>query len=383
MPDSDIQQFIALTNCSTTEANKFLAEFDGNLERALNAYFAQTQNESESNNSASKKELPTDSLEEFNKMESSSNKTGSKSRSIRKETPRFKTFAQILKESQGEEDGDDESRHTFAGGETSGLEVTDPNDLKSLIRDLLEKARKSGESANTSELSAPQRNSFTGTGYRLGSFDSAPEVVSGQHAPPKPKKVTREITFWKEGFQVGEDGPLYRYDNSANSYYLNELNQGRAPLKLLDVEFGQEVDVNVYKKLEESYKPPKRKLRGLGGTGRRLGSSISENNSPIQTESNLRVTPEASSSHEDQSNEKEKPKGNTSIQIRYADGRREILSCDKTDTVQYIYDYIQKNTNAARSFTLNQAMPIKVIDQYDSTVEKQNLCNSVIVQRWV
>ena len=75
--------------------------------------------------------------------------------------------------------------------------------------------------------------------------------------------------------------------NPANSFYLSELNQGRAPLKLLDVQFGQEVEVNVYKKLDEVLiKLPKRKLGGFSGQGQRLGSPIPGESSPAEVPKN-------------------------------------------------------------------------------------------------
>ena len=64
------------------------------------------------------------------------------------------------------------------------------------------------------------------------------------------------------------------YDDPANEFYLKELNQDRAPLKLMDVKFGQEVEFNVFKKLNENYKSPKSKLVGFYGKGQRLGSPI-------------------------------------------------------------------------------------------------------------
>ena len=41
-------------------------------------------------------------------------------------------------EGQADDDDEDQPRNTFAGGETSGLEVTDPSDPNSLLKDLLE-----------------------------------------------------------------------------------------------------------------------------------------------------------------------------------------------------------------------------------------------------
>ena len=85
--------------------------------------------------------------------------------------------------------------------------------------------------------------------------------------------MTREITFWKQGFTVG-DGPLHRYDDPRNASVLQELNQGRVPMSILDVEFGQDVDVSVYKKTDEDWTPPKRKIGGYHGAGHRLGSPV-------------------------------------------------------------------------------------------------------------
>lgn len=145
------------------------------------------------------------------------------------------SFSELIRGNQDDDD-DDEQRNTFAGGETSGLEVTDPNNSNSLIRDLLEKAQRGGQRPSDTDEDTEEQNKhhFVGKGYRLGSsVDEAPRVVEDiqEDLPSKPKKVTRQITFWKEGFQVGE-GELFRYDDPSNSYYLNELNQGRAPLKL-------------------------------------------------------------------------------------------------------------------------------------------------------
>ncbi|AMD22647.1 HHL123Wp [Eremothecium sinecaudum] len=390
MSDEELQQFMALTNCSAREATDYIQDSNGNLETALNAYFSKKHELSEpaiDNTPNSTGSNPPNLMGSQNRSSSSTSAPNapSSSKSTRKEPTKFKSLTQMLKETQAnEDDEDDEARHTFAGGETSGLEVTDPNDSNSLIKNLLEKARREGERGTGSEEERDPsgKQNFSGKGYRLGtSVDPSEPIVDAPAAPEKAKKVTREITFWKEGFQVGEDGPLYRYDDPSNSYYLNELNQGRAPLKLLNVEFGQEVDVNVFKKLDESFKPPKRKLGGFEGSGRRLGSPIpGENISTVaQEDKDKSASPKAETSSVSKDTQSQ---GDTSVQIRYADGRREILRCNKTDTVQFLYDHVKNNTPISRTFSLNQAMPIKLIDQYDSTIEEQNLCSSVVVQRW-
>ncbi|AGO11484.1 AaceriABR211Cp [[Ashbya] aceris (nom. inval.)] len=388
MSDEQIQQFMMLTNSSAEVARKFLGEHEDDLEDALNGFYANQQRpesgegQRNSYSDANSSQGPRSSSPQL-PSQASARSGGSSGRS-KKEKPRFRTFSQIMKESQ-EDDDDDEARHTFAGGETSGLEVTDPNDSNSLIRDLLEKARKGGERGdNGQERSVAARNFFKGRGYRLGSSaDAEPEVVAQPEEPERPRKVTREITFWKEGFQVGEDGPLYRYDDPANSYYLNELNQGRAPLRLLNVEFGQEVDVNVYKKLDESYKPPKKSHGGFSGSGRRLGSPIPGDMARAEEaeQESAATTPVPEAKQE--TPKPAEQQGNTSVQIRYASGKREVLRCNNTDKVRFLYDHVKENTSETRPFTLNQVCPVQPLEDFECTIGEQNLCNSVVVQRWV
>ncbi|CDH16979.1 related to UBX domain-containing protein 1 [Zygosaccharomyces bailii ISA1307] len=398
VPDENIQQFMALANCSFNTAQQYLQEF-GDIGEALNAYYAagtETKGGKKAEASGMSGHPPnydSSSIAPNSEKQSigSSRPTSANTArggSSRGSKPKFMTFSDMVKDRADDEDEDDPNRNTFAGGETSGLEVADPNDSNSLIRDLLEKAKRGGQQVEQdSDVEQPKLHSkqFSGKGYRLGSMVDTPnqvvEDIPQEPLPEKPKKVTREITFWKEGFQVG-DGPLYRYDDPANSFYLNELNQGRAPLKLLDVEFGQEVDVNVYKKLDESYQPPKRKLGGFQGQGQRLGS-------PVPGESRGASLEPSTEPAEDEPAKKEEDedqmpsKGDSSVQIRYANGKREVLRCNSTDTVQSLYDHVKSNTTDSRAFTLNHAFPVKPLEDYDSTLKDAGLVNAVVVQRWV
>lgn len=250
----------------------------------------------------------------------------------------------------------------------------------------MEKAKRTGEQMEEGDLpshSQQPKHEFTGKGYRLGSMVDKPSEVVEDFTPEdehkETGKVTREITFWKEGFQVGA-GKLYRYDDPANAFFLNELNQGRAPLKLLNVELGQEVEVNVFKKLDESYKPPKRKLGGFQGSGQRLGSPIpGDSMSPGVVETvTIPATTEAPKE------EVKKIEGDISVQIRYATGKREVYHCNSTDKVSSLYHHVKANTDDhSRNFTLNYAFPVNPIENMDQTLIEADLKNSVVVQRWV
>lgn len=356
MDDEQLQQFMALTNVSFNVAAQYLRDHNNDLSAALDEFYVQKNksNHQQTSRTSSTSPLP--------------------SRGV-KEKSMFQSFSEMVKKSS---EYNDEQRNTFAGGETSGLEVTDPNNPSSLIRNILDKARNNGEQSNSKSDDTEKTNFFTGRGYRLGSSIDKPlqvvENVNQEHVI-KPTKVTREITFWKEGFQIG-DGPLYRYDDPTNSYYLNELNHGRAPLKLLDVDLGQEVDVNVHKRLNEAFVLPKKTLCGFHGKGQRLGSPI-----PGELVSQDNVAKVESKVSNSQVNKN--IQGNTSVQIRYATGEREILSCNTDDTVRFLYDYVKSKTDSSRLFTLNHAFPVAPIDQFDSTIKDQGLCNSVVVQVWI
>ncbi|KAL6940366.1 hypothetical protein ACO0QE_004265 [Hanseniaspora vineae] len=412
-------QFMEITGCSYPRAVEFLAENNDDLTSALQEYYISQEQQDYHEPDATTASAPSAATSTANNKSKNQvkNTTGNS---------KFKSFQQLMKESSLDEDDDDpDKRNTFAGGETSGLEIADPNKekdkqtSKSLIRDLLEKAKRGGElppsygeddeddedsHGGQPGNSKNKKNFFTGRGHRLGSSldessttdDNATsgaqndDILSNLMNQSKPKRVTREITFWKEGFQVGSDGDLYRYDDPKNDFFLKELNQGRAPLNLLNVEFGQEVDVNVYRKLDESFKPPKRKLEGFHGQGQRLGAPVPGEVYPqeeAQTDLNSSSSKNQESAHHapiknrESTNDKQ---GDTQIQIRLVTGKREVYKCFSSDSVQTVYDYVKSKTDDKnRPFTLNHAFPTKPIFDFNKSVKEEGLCNATIVQRWV
>lgn len=387
--DEVIQQFMSLTNTSVNVAREYLEQYDNDLGGALNAYYASQMDSEEDRGDGERWGSSRESPKPVAEKSSGEQLIGSSEpvKYDRKKDSKFMSFSQMVNSNGGDEDDEDDEakRNTFAGGEASGLEVTDPNDSNNIIKDLLEKAKRGGQQLSNDEGSSEQAEQhFSGKGYRLGSsVDAANQVVEDNSSTQRraPEKVTREITFWKEGFQVG-DGELYRYDDPANSFYLNELNQGRAPLKLLDVEFGQEVDVNVHKKLDESYQPPKRKLEGFHGKGQRLGSPI-PGDVEFSSEQATTRAPAPAAKEETKPDIHEAPKGDTSIQIRYASGKREVFRCNGTDTVSLLYDHVTEHTDdKSRKFNLNHAFPVQPIENSQMSVKEAGLANSVVVQRW-
>lgn len=196
---------------------------------------------------------------------------------------------------EDEGDNKDDPLNFFTGGERSGLSVQNPDRKRGpggpggdLVNDILKKAAEHGRApppqASSSRASAG--TSFAGTGRTIGQEDAPVEVAepssSGRMMPgglgdeeeeeDDGEPVTRNLTFWQDGFSI-EDGPLMRYDDPANAEVLTAINSGRAPLSLLNVRFGQSVDLRVARRTNEAYQPPPpRPPKPFEGSGNRLGS---------------------------------------------------------------------------------------------------------------
>ncbi|XBW37905.1 hypothetical protein QEN19_003485 [Hanseniaspora menglaensis] len=330
----------------------------------------------------------------------------------------FKSFSDLLRENGG--NGDEEDRNTFAGGETSGLEIQDPkkererllremnernsdessvegNKTKALLQQLMDKAQRNGTApADDSDEESLQEETFGGAGQRLGSnldpsagiLSSSPEMIQPQSiVKSRPSKVSREITFWADGFTLGHDssGKLYRYDDAANAHYLKELDQGRAPLSLLDVELGQRVDVTVKKNTDQKYVQPKR-VGGFEGHGARLGSEIPTEISDM-TEINTNEIVVKPISEDELARKQPVEKGETKIQIRYANGTKEVYKTSLNTTIEELYAYVKKggkfNVFVEKPFTINHVFPLKPITEMENTLKDEGLENAAVVQRWV
>lgn len=290
-----------------------------------------------------------------------------------------------------EEDDEEEKTDTnfFTGGEKSALQVEDPNKDKknerSIIDQIFQRAKEQMDQPDdrpSARQEAPEEvRKFTGTGFKLGGDNQPSEEIADVNAnlPKRPAKVTREITFWRQGFTVGE-GALHRYDDPNNASVLQELNAGRVPMSLLDVEFGQDVDVSVFKKTDEDWVPPKRKLGGFEGQGQRLGSPV-----PGESLSGTPV-PEAVPAATQETKPEDKGEGDSLVQIRFANGKRISHKFNSTDSIKTVYDFVRHHpyTESSKSFILSHAFPVKPIEESeDLTVGDAKLKNAVIVQRWI
>ena len=193
------------------------------------------------------------------------------------------------------------------------------------------------------------------------------------------------MTLWKDGFSI-EDGPLMRLDDPANKEYLEAINRGyeglirEAPIALMDVRPGQEVEVKLHNRMNEDYKAPPKKLKTFSGAGNRLGSYA-----PADQAQSLPAQPSAPPA----SMTVDPNQPSTQIQFRLADGTRLVSRFNHTHTVGDLYSFVRmyrvliRSRPAARPFQLQTSMPTKNIDENSATIKDAGLLNAVVFQKYI
>ncbi|KAI5950949.1 SHP1 [Candida jiufengensis] len=376
--DSQIAEFVSITNASKSLAEQYIQRNNGDLVEAIEDFYA---NNEHSNQQPEQHQPPITT-------------TTTKKSKPKNPSSGIRTFKD-LNEDDDEED-DKTNTNFFTGGEKSGLQVEDPNKDRdrSIIDQIFQRARDQmntpDDRPSASNPGQPQQETFqfSGTGFKLGDGNEPSEQVEDPHANMrnllnklKPKKVNREITFWKQGFTVG-DSELYSYNDPKNQRILNEIEQGRVPINILQVDPQDDVDVTVSKRTDEDYSPPKRKIGGYHGSGHRLGSPVP--GEPINKAESTPITPSTTQPSKPTPDQGE---GDTLVQIRFANGTRTSHKFNSTDPITTVYDFVRNhasNSNSGRNFTLSHAFPVKPIEEKeDTTVADAKLKNAVIVQRWV
>ncbi|KAH9938800.1 uncharacterized protein BXZ73DRAFT_89178 [Epithele typhae] len=306
-------------------------------------------------------------------------------------------------EEDEEEDapGERGGENWYAGGERSGISVQNPDRGGApggdLVRDLLRRAQEAGPPTPPTGGGRPPRSyAFFGGGHTLGSDEVDSTFVPDPNAAPPQQEgetAVRHLTFWREGFTV-EDGELMRYDDPANEQILAEINSGRAPPQILNVQPGQPVELCVVKRLDEAYVPSARaqQAKTFSGQGHRLGSPVpgivgaGESSGAVPGDFPVASGSGGGSMAASISTrfEVDQTKPTTNIQIRLADGSRMVARMNLTHTVGDIRNYINASRpeNHARAYAIMTTFPNKTLEDDNQTIEAAKLANSVIVQRW-
>lgn len=234
-----------------------------------------------------------------------------------------------------------------------------------------------------SDDTEPRLSHFTGTARTLGGDDAPSQVIQDPTipAPSRPQRVQRTLHFWADGFSV-DDGNLYRSDDPRNAEILEGIRQGRAPLAIMNVEPGQEVDVEL-KQHEEKYMKPKPKYKPFSGAGQRLGSPTPGVRTPAETPSS--ATPSAAAAEPPKPTVDES-QPTVTLQVRLGDGTRLTSRFNTTATIGDVYGFVAAAApgNVGRSWVLMTTFPSKEL--HDKAAVLGDLAEfkrgGVVVQKW-
>ncbi|KAH6658729.1 hypothetical protein BKA67DRAFT_511805 [Truncatella angustata] len=267
-----------------------------------------------------------------------------------------------------DDDDDDDHRDTYAGGEKSGLALQDPNSNKSnneqILNDLLAKAR---SQAPRPEASSPGAGpsapaTFRGTGQTLGGEGvesrTIPDPTGAVRGPtPATNAPVQERTLhlWRDGFSI-DDGELRRFDDPENADALRMIQQGRAPVHLMNVRYDEPLDVKLqqhdenFRQLPKIYKP-------FGGEGRRLGSPVPGDSSVAAASIASATTPtpavsvpsSAATPASGASANVDTSQPTIMIRIQMPNGTRLPARFNTTQTVDDVYHFITQSSPDLRS----------------------------------
>lgn len=312
-----------------------------------------------------------------------------------------------------DDDEDDDEMNYFAGGEKSAISVENPEARRrrnqpggDLVQEILkraaeegkrhpEEAAAAGSRASGSKPSASSSFAFTGRGRTINdaaeaepssSTTSMPGSLGGRlgagtaddEDEDDGEVAIRNLTFWEDGFSV-EDGELMRYDDPAHAQTLTAINSGHAPLDLLNIRFGQQVQVHVHRRTDEKYKPPP--MKPFGGSGNRLGSPA-----PASFASSSRPQPAAATTPHagSQDFQVDADKPTTQLQIRLGDGQRMTARFNTHHTIADLRGYINAANPgmSTRNYVLTASFPPKPLTDESQTLQDAGLLNAVVIQKF-
>ncbi|KAF1986586.1 SEP-domain-containing protein [Aulographum hederae CBS 113979] len=294
-----------------------------------------------------------------------------------------------------DEDDDDEQQDFFAGGEKSGLAVQNPGDsTRDRINSILSRARQNRPrpTADDEDDSPAPPSRFTGGGHTLGGEDAPsnyiPDPNASESAPgPSLPRVQRVLHIWRDGFSV-DDGDLYRYDDPANSEALRIIQSGRAPLDLLGVAHGQEIDLEVHPHNDENYVRPKGAYKPFSGSGQRLGSpvpsaSAGASSSTAQQPAAAAAGPASSSSSAPKVDVNDDAPTVT-LQIRLGDGTQLRSRFNTTHTIGDVYSFVDATRPNTRPYALMTTFPSKELSDKGQALGDlpEFKRGGVVVQKW-
>lgn len=168
------------------------------------------------------------------------------------------------------------------------------------------------------------------------------------------------------------------------------INTGHAPLHILNVEHGQEVDVEVHAHKDEDYKEPKKKYVPFSGSGQRLGSPTPgaslASASSAATSTPITAPVSSSTGSATPTVDVDTSAPTITLQIRLGDGTRLQSRFNTTHTIGDVYDFVTRSSPASqeRSYALMTTFPSKELTDKAQVLGDmaEFKRGGVVVQKW-
>mmetsp|Transcript_12901 Transcript_12901/g.14528 ORF Transcript_12901/g.14528 Transcript_12901/m.14528 type:complete len:246 (-) Transcript_12901:36-773(-) len=179
-------------------------------------------------------------------------------------------------------------------------------------------------------------------------------------------EIKLKICLFKNGFTVDE-GEFRDYESDKNKQFIKELSDGFVPKEIQEKFKGQKVDVSLEDKRKDEYKPPTPPAYvAYSGAGTSMGATESVG---------LEVNKETGQPIVDES------QPSTSLQIRFHNGDRQVVSFNLTHTVGDIHTYLMQAAPVDGSYQLITGFPPKPIEDPSQTIEAAGLKSAAITQK--
>lgn len=192
------------------------------------------------------------------------------------------------------------------------------------------------------------------------------------------------LHFWPDGFSV-DDGELYRSDDPRNAEILEGIRRGRAPLSIMNLQPGQDVDVEIIQH-EEKYVRPKPKYKPFSGRGQRLGSPTPGASTGVPTAGAAAPSPPTQTTAEPVKADVDESQPTLTLQIRLGDGTRLTSRFNTTHTIGDVYQFVSaaSPTSQSRPWVLMTTFPSKELTDKDSVLGdlSEFKRGGVVVQKW-
>ncbi|KAI1480329.1 SEP-domain-containing protein [Daldinia eschscholtzii] len=370
--DALTSELMAMAGISTEQATQYLSANNWDLAAAAQAYFADeeeddagapvnnTSTSADYSNYTGPRTLDGRPAPESIPTTSSSSKRAPKKKGLATLSSIGGGHGHDHDDDDDDDDDDDSHRDTYAGGEKSGLAIQDPSqrpDSRQIVNDLLAKAASNSQRPEASSRAGPSSSaSFRGTGQTLGGEGAPSRTIPDPRGPasgstrPTGEIQRRTLHLWRDGFSV-DDGELYRFDDPENTEALHMIQQGRAPIHLMNVRLDEPLDVNLQQH-DENYRPLPKIYRPFSGEGRRLGSPVPgelATASAAQPASSTSNTATASSSTAPPSVAVDDSQPTLMIRIQMPDGTRLPARFNTSHTVNDVYEFISRSSPELRA----------------------------------